>query len=115
VEKCLSEQSSLMTRKRLRFAISEPAEYEQNAGSSDKISESAHASGSSYTNSIPSTASPERRKRKRTDDEEDPAHPSYLNQLPKNLLMKNQQILTPLLPPPLQARKLIFLPPDYFT
>jgi hypothetical protein len=60
-----------MIRKRLRFAISEPAEYEKNAGSSDKISESAHASGSSYTNSIPSTASPERRKRKRTDDEED--------------------------------------------
>lgn len=50
---------------------SEPAESEKSAGSSDKISESAHASGSSYTNSIPPTASPESRKRKRTDDEED--------------------------------------------
>ncbi|KAK1691911.1 hypothetical protein QYE76_008608 [Lolium multiflorum] len=50
---------------------SEPAESEKSAGSSDKISELAHASGSSYTNSIPHAASPESHKRKRTDDEED--------------------------------------------
>ncbi|KAM0864835.1 hypothetical protein ACQ4PT_043664 [Festuca glaucescens] len=50
---------------------SEPAESEKSAGSSDKISESAHASDSSYTNSVPPAASPEKRKRKRTHDEED--------------------------------------------
>jgi hypothetical protein len=50
---------------------SEPAEFEKSAGSSDKISESIHTSGSSYTNSIPSAASPDKRKRKRTNDEED--------------------------------------------
>ncbi|KAM0839109.1 hypothetical protein ACQ4PT_060531 [Festuca glaucescens] len=50
---------------------SEPAESEKSAGSSDKISESAHASDSSYTNSVPPAASPEKRKRKRTNDEED--------------------------------------------
>ncbi|KAM0839812.1 hypothetical protein ACQ4PT_060052 [Festuca glaucescens] len=50
---------------------SEPAESEKSAGSSDKISESGHASDSSYTNSVPPAASPEKRKRKRTDDEED--------------------------------------------
>ncbi|KAM0886860.1 hypothetical protein ACQ4PT_029430 [Festuca glaucescens] len=50
---------------------SEPAESEKSAGSSDKISESAHASDTSNMNFIPPAASPEKRKRKRTDDEED--------------------------------------------
>jgi hypothetical protein len=50
---------------------SEPTESEKSAGSSDKISESVHASGSSQTNSLPSVASPEKRKRKRTHDGED--------------------------------------------
>jgi hypothetical protein len=50
---------------------SEPTESEKSAGSSDKISESVHASGSSQTNSLPPTASPEKRKRKRTPDKED--------------------------------------------
>jgi hypothetical protein len=49
----------------------EPAESEKSAGSSDKISKSAGASDSSYTNSLPSAASPEGCKRKRADDEED--------------------------------------------
>jgi hypothetical protein len=50
---------------------SEPAESKKSAGSSDKVSESVHASGSSQTNSLPPVASPEKRKRKRTPDEED--------------------------------------------
>jgi hypothetical protein len=50
---------------------SEPAESEKSAGSSDKITESTHIYGSSYTNSIPPTASPESCKRKRIGDEED--------------------------------------------
>jgi hypothetical protein len=39
--------------------------------SSDRISESEHISGSSYTNSISPAASPESRKRQRIDDEGD--------------------------------------------
>jgi hypothetical protein len=50
---------------------SEPAESEKSVSSSNKISESVHISGSSYTNSIPLAASPESRRRKRTGDEED--------------------------------------------
>jgi hypothetical protein len=50
---------------------SELTESEKSAGSSDKISKSAHASDSSYTNSIPSAASPDKRKRKRTNSEQD--------------------------------------------
>ena len=48
----------------------EPAESEKSAGSSDKASESVQASDSS-TDSIPPATSPEKRKRKRTNDEED--------------------------------------------
>jgi hypothetical protein len=50
---------------------SEPAESEKSTGSSDKISESAHASNSYYTNSTPTVSYPEKRKRKMSDDEED--------------------------------------------
>ncbi|KAK1670873.1 hypothetical protein QYE76_059032 [Lolium multiflorum] len=50
---------------------SEPAESEKSAGSSDRISESEQASGSSETNSVPPATTPEKRKRKRTPDEED--------------------------------------------
>ncbi len=50
---------------------SEPAESEKSAGSSDKVSESGHASDSSQTNYVPPATSPEKRKRKRTPDEED--------------------------------------------
>jgi hypothetical protein len=50
---------------------SEPAESKKSADSSDKISELVHASGSSQTNSLPSAASPDTRKRKRTPEEED--------------------------------------------
>ncbi|KAM0927958.1 hypothetical protein ACQ4PT_002178 [Festuca glaucescens] len=49
---------------------SEPGESEKSAGSSDKISESIHASDSSSTNTVPSAASPEKRKRKRKNDED---------------------------------------------
>ncbi|KAM0914136.1 hypothetical protein ACQ4PT_011688 [Festuca glaucescens] len=49
---------------------SEPAESEKSAGSSDKVSESGHASGSSQTDSVPPAVSPPKRKRQRTPDEE---------------------------------------------
>ncbi|KAM0854695.1 hypothetical protein ACQ4PT_050284 [Festuca glaucescens] len=49
---------------------SEPAESEKSAGSSDKVSESGHASGSSQTDSVPHAVSPPKRKRQRTPDEE---------------------------------------------
>jgi hypothetical protein len=45
---------------------SEPAESDKSAGSSDKISESEQASGSSQTNYVPPATSPEKCKRKRT-------------------------------------------------
>ena len=50
---------------------SEPAESEKSAGSSDKVSESGHASGSSQTDYVPPAVSPPKRKRQRTPDEED--------------------------------------------
>jgi hypothetical protein len=50
---------------------SKPAESEKSAGSSDRISESVHASGSSQTNSLPPAASPEKCKMKRNPGEED--------------------------------------------
>ncbi|KAM0885692.1 hypothetical protein ACQ4PT_030157 [Festuca glaucescens] len=50
---------------------SEPAGSEKSTGSSDRISESGHASGSSQTNSVPPAVSPPKRKRQRTPDEED--------------------------------------------
>jgi hypothetical protein len=50
---------------------SEPAESEKSAGSSDKISESIHTSDPSQSNYVPHAASPEKRKRKSTHDEED--------------------------------------------
>ena len=50
---------------------SEPVESEKCAGSSDRISESGHTSGSSQTNYVPPAVSPPKRKRQRTPDEED--------------------------------------------
>ncbi|KAM0861187.1 hypothetical protein ACQ4PT_046049 [Festuca glaucescens] len=50
---------------------SEPAESEKSAGSSDKVSESGHASGSSQTDFVPPAVSPPKCKRQRTPDEED--------------------------------------------
>ncbi|KAK1618245.1 hypothetical protein QYE76_023762 [Lolium multiflorum] len=49
---------------------SKPAESEKSAGSSDKISKSVPASGSSHMDSLPPAASPKKRKRERTPDEE---------------------------------------------
>jgi hypothetical protein len=79
---------------------SEPAESDKSAASSEKISESAHISGSSYTNSIPPVTSPEGRKRKRTGDEEDLGASKLSELQPKNLLMNIQWTLTPSRPPP---------------
>ncbi|KAK1626001.1 hypothetical protein QYE76_000316 [Lolium multiflorum] len=48
----------------------EPAGAEKSAGSSDKLTESAGASDSSFTHSVPSAASPKGHKRKRSDNED---------------------------------------------
>jgi hypothetical protein len=47
----------------------EPAGTEKSAGLSDKLTESAGASDSSFTHSIPSAASSEGHKRKRSDED----------------------------------------------
>ena len=76
---------------------SEPAESEKSAGSSDKVSESGHASGSSQTDSVPPAVSPQNARDRGHPTRKTPVSRSYLSQLPKNLLPKNKRSLIPLL------------------
>jgi hypothetical protein len=66
----LNEPSSLMTRKRHQFVIVNPQNMRVWVHLI-KLRSLTHASDSSYTNYVPSAASPDNRKRKRGDDEED--------------------------------------------